>query len=152
MAQTENPAGPRSPYRGPSLTGDKKLVKIAELKNRMKGVESMKRSILRSMYAGLLVISILILPGALRAQQSATQQVDGFSVLGSIVLSVLHVPLKLVTCVGTQATAAVAYTTTYGVPGNYDGGTNGKQIGEVARRSCTGDWIITPRQVATDYQ
>jgi predicted secreted Zn-dependent protease len=118
----------------------------------MKGVQSMKRSILRSMYTGLLVISILIVPGALRAQQSATQQVDGFSVLGSIVLSVLHVPLKLVTCVGTQATAAVAYTTTYGVPGNYDGGTNGKQIGEVARRSCTGDWIITPEQVSKDYQ
>ena len=112
----------------------------------------MKRSILRSMCAGLLVISALAVPGALRAQQSTTQQTDGFSVLGSIVLSVLHVPLKLVTCVGTQATAAVAYTTTYGVPGNYDGGTNGKPIGEVARRSCTGDWIITPRQVATDYQ
>ena len=118
----------------------------------MKGVQSMKRSILRSTCAGLIVMSVLVVPGALRAQQSGTQQVDGFSVLGSILLSVLHVPLKFVTCVGTQATAAVAYTTTYGVPGNYDGGTNGKQIGEVARRSCTGDWIISPRQVAIDYQ
>ena len=105
----------------------------------------MKRSILRSMCAGLLVISALAVPGALRAQQSTTQQTDGFSVLGSVLLSVLHVPFKFVTCVGTQAGAAVAYTATFGVAGNYDGGTNGKQIGEVARRSCTGDWIITPR-------
>ena len=112
----------------------------------------MKRNILRSTFAGLLVISLLAVPGALRAQQSTTHQVDGFSVLGSVLLSVLHVPLKLVTCIGTQTGAAVAYTTTFGVAGNYDGGTNGKQIGEVARRSCTGDWIITPKQVSEDYQ
>ncbi len=34
----------------------------------------------------------------------------------------------------------------------HDGGTNGKQIGEVARKACTGDWIITPEQVSKDYQ
>ena len=118
----------------------------------MKGVQSMKRSILRSMCAGLLVISALAVPGALRAQQSTTQQTDGFSVLGSVLLSVLHFPFKFVTCVGTQTGAAVAYTATFGVAGNYDGGTNGKQIGEVARRSCTGDWVITPEQVSKDYQ
>ena len=112
----------------------------------------MKRRILRSMCAGLLVISALAVPGALRAQQSTMQQTDGFSVLGSVLLSVLHVPFKFVTCVGTQASAVVAYTATFGVAGNYDGGTNGKQIGEVARRSCTGDWIITPEQVSKDYQ
>lgn len=39
----------------------------------------------------------------------------------------------LATCVGTQATAAVAYTPTFGVPGNYDEGTNGKDLGETAR-------------------
>jgi hypothetical protein len=54
--------------------------------------------------------------------------------------------------VGTQATAAVAYVGTYGVEGSYDGGTNGRDIGEVARRSCTGDWIIPPEQVKRDYQ
>ena len=112
----------------------------------------MKRSVLRSIGVGLLVISVLAVPGAPQAQQSATQQTDGFSVLGSILLSVLHIPLKFVTCVGTQTGAAVAYTATFGVAGNYDGGTNGKQIGEVARRSCTGDWIITPEQVSKDYQ
>ena len=118
----------------------------------MKGVESMKRMILRNTCAGLLVISVLAVPGVVRAQQTATQQANGFSVLGSILLSVLHVPLKFVTCVGTQTGAAVAYTATFGVAGNYDGGTNGKEIGEVARRSCTGEWIITPEQVSKDYQ
>jgi hypothetical protein len=118
----------------------------------MKGVQSMKRSILRSVCAAILVLTFLVVPAALQAQQSATHQVDGFSVLGSVLLSVLHVPLKLVTCVGTQTGAAVAYAATFGVAGNYDGGTNGKQIGEVARRSCTGDWIITPEQVSKDYQ
>jgi hypothetical protein len=49
-----------------------------------------------------------------------------FSILGSIVFTTLHLPAKLVTCVGTQATAAVAYTATFGVEGNYDGGTNGR--------------------------
>ena len=112
----------------------------------------MKRRIFRSMCGGLLVLSVLAAPGALRAQQSTTHQTDGFSVLGSVLLSILHVPFKFVTCVGTQTGAAVAYTTTYGVAGNYDGGTNGKEIGEVARRSCTGDWIITPGQVSKDYQ
>lgn len=112
----------------------------------------MKRNIVRGACAGLLLISVLAVPGPLRAQQSTTHQVDGFSVLGSVLLSVLHVPLKLVTCIGTQTGAAVAYTTTFGVAGNYDGGTNGKEIGEVARRSCTGDWIITPEQVSKDYQ
>ena len=111
----------------------------------------MKRTIMR-ISAALLIFTFLTVPAVLRAQQSATHQVDGFSVLGSVLLSVLHIPLKLVTCVGTQAGAAVAYTATFGVPGNYDGGTNGKQIGEVARRSCTGDWIITPEDVSRDYQ
>ena len=112
----------------------------------------MKRSIMRSIYAGLMVLTFLAVPAMLRAQQSATHQVDSFSVLGSILLSALHVPLKLATCVGTQTGAAVAYAATFGVAGNYDGGTNGKQIGEIARRSCTGDWIITPEHVSKDYQ
>ena len=112
----------------------------------------MKKRIVRSVCAGLLAISVLAVPGALRAQQATTRQTDGFSVLGSVLLSILHVPFKFVTCVGTQTGAAVAYTATFGVAGNYEGGTNGKQIGEVAHRSCTGDWIITPEQVKHDYQ
>jgi hypothetical protein len=74
-----------------------------------------------------------------------------FHILGSIVLTTLYLPTKLVTCVGTQATAAVAYTATFGVEGNYDGGTNGRDIGETARRSCTGPWIVRPSQVVRDY-
>jgi hypothetical protein len=112
----------------------------------------MKRSIVCRIGAGLLALIFLTVPAVLRAQESATHQVDGFSILGSILLSALHLPLKLVTCVGTQTGAAVAYAATFGVPGNYEGGTNGKQIGEVARRSCRGDWIVTPEHVSKDYQ
>jgi hypothetical protein len=110
----------------------------------------MKSTIRRAACAGILVLSIMAVSSNSLAQQTGTGN-EGVSVLGSIFLSVLHFPLKLVTCVGTQAGAAVAYTATFGVAGNYDGGSNGKQIGEVARRSCTGDWFITPEQVAKDY-
>jgi hypothetical protein len=99
-----------------------------------------------------LVCGMLASPHMVRAQQSAPQSDDGAFFLGSFLLSVLYFPIKLATCVGTQATAAVAYTATYGVAGNYDGGTNGKDIGEVARRACTGSWIIPPEQVKKDYQ
>ena len=100
----------------------------------------------------LVVCGMLVVPHTVHAQQSAPQGEDGAFFLGSFLLSVLYFPVKLATCVGTQATAAVAYTATYGVPGNFDGGTNGKEIGEVARRSCTGSWIIPPEQVKKDYQ
>jgi hypothetical protein len=112
----------------------------------------MKNKAVRIILVGLLVTGVVAAPGLLHAQQSTSQSVDGLSIVGSVLLSVLHVPLKLLTCVGTQTGAALAYTSTFGVAGNYDGGTNGKQIGEVANRSCTGDWIITPAQVHTDYQ
>ncbi|MGH7827941.1 MAG: hypothetical protein ACREQ7_22540 [Candidatus Binatia bacterium] len=112
----------------------------------------MKRGIVHMVCGGLLALVIMVVPMNSRAQQTTTGQVDGFSVLGSVFLSVLHVPLKLATCVGTQAVAAIAYTATFGVAGNYDGGTNGKQIGEVASRSCSGAWFITPEQVSKDYR
>ena len=80
------------------------------------------------------------------------QRRPGFiHILGSVVFTALHLPLKIVTCAGTQVTAAVAYTATFGVEGNYDGGTNGRDIGETARRSCTGSWIVRPSQVVRDY-
>ena len=93
---------------------------------------------------------ILVLSAPSLAAQASAQGDDGFAYLGSFFLSLLHAPLKLATCVGTQAVSAVAYTATYGVPGNYDGGTNGREIGEVARKSCTG-WLISPDQVKKDY-
>jgi hypothetical protein len=109
----------------------------------------MKR-ILR-LFMAVLVFSILAVPTTSNSQQGPMKEDDGAFYLGSILLSVLHFPLKLATCVGTQAGAAVAYTATYGVAGNYDGDTNGKDIGEVARKSCTGTWFITPEQVKKDY-
>jgi hypothetical protein len=110
----------------------------------------MKRKLMRIISATLLIVAVA-LPTTSRAQQSSEREDNGVFVLGSILLSILHVPMKLVTCVGTQVTAAAAYTATYGVEGHYDGGTNGKDIGETARRSCKGDWIITPSQVRADY-
>jgi len=84
------------------------------------------------------------------ARAASSQDSDGPAIFGSIFLSVLNFPFKLATCVGTQAVSAVAYTATYGVQGNYNGGTNGRDIGEVARKSCTG-WLITPDEVKKDY-
>jgi len=111
----------------------------------------MKPKIIARLLAAILFLSTIAAPTIGRTEEAATQQGDGGYVLGSIFLSILYLPIKLVTCVGTNAGAAIAYTATYGVPGNYDGGTNGKDIGEVARRSCTGDWIIPPQQLKRDY-
>ncbi|MEX0806861.1 MAG: hypothetical protein WD688_26600 [Candidatus Binatia bacterium] len=113
----------------------------------------MKHKIYSILTAALLILSFVAAPSISMAQEK-TQRVARpgfFSILGSIVFTTLHVPLKAVTCVGTQATAAVAYTGTFGVEGHYDGGTNGKDIGETARRSCTGSWIVRPSQVVRDY-
>jgi hypothetical protein len=113
--------------------------------------------------ATVLVLSLLLAASVSPAEELAQQQDlasysatqsrrPGFvHVLGSIVFTTLHFPAKLVTCVGTQAVAATAYTGTFGVEGNYAGGTNGREIGEVARRSCIGSWIVTPSQVVRDY-
>jgi hypothetical protein len=100
--------------------------------------------------AAILAVAIFAAPMTTRAQSSG-QEDNGAFFLGSLLFSIIHVPYKLVTCAATQASSAVFYTTTYGVRGHYDGDTNGKDIGETARRSCTGDWIITPEQVKKDY-
>ncbi len=83
--------------------------------------------------------------------QDSAEEPGFFAGLGSIVFSVLLIPTKLVTCLGTQASAAAFYVGTYDVKGAYDGGTNGRDIGETARRSCTGSWVVSPQQVARDY-
>jgi len=110
----------------------------------------MKNKTLAKIAATTLAIAIVTAPGIGSAQQAAQEESSPF-VLGSILLSILHIPVKLVTCVGAQATGAVAYAATYGVEGHYDGGTNGRDIGETARRSCTGDWVIPASQVRKDY-
>jgi hypothetical protein len=109
----------------------------------------MKRRLISGISAVVLATAILA-PGIGRAQ-SSTDGDSGVFVIGSVLLSIIHVPLKLATCAGTQVSSAVFYTATYDVPGYYGGGTNGRDIGETARRSCTGEWIITPQQVKKDY-
>lgn len=106
----------------------------------------------------LLIAAILLLSFAATPSISMAQQADErtarpgfFSVLGSIVFTPVHVVSKAITCAGTQVVSGVAYVGTFGVEGHYDGGTNGKDIGETARRSCTGSWIVRPSQVARDY-
>jgi hypothetical protein len=98
-----------------------------------------------------LAVAIITTPGIGSAQQ-ATQQEGGSGafIFPSILLSILKFPMTLVTCVGTQVTAAAAYTATYRVEGSYDGGTNGRDIGETARKSCTA-WFVTPSQMRQDY-
>jgi len=110
----------------------------------------MKRRLISGISAVVLATAILA-PTIGRAQSSTQEDTGGVFVLGSVLLSIIHVPLKLVTCAGTQVSSAVFYTATYDVPGYYGGGTNGRDIGETARRSCTGEWIITPQQVKKDY-
>ena len=109
----------------------------------------MSKKTLSKVASTALTLTILTVPGISSAQQ-AREESSPF-VLGSILLSILHIPVKLVTCVGAQVTGAAAYAGTYGVLGHYDGGTNGRDIGETARRSCTGDWIVPASQVRRDY-
>ena len=99
----------------------------------------------------ILILGLLVTPSPVGAQQAGSGE-DAVFYLGSGMLSLLHIPLKLVTCGTTQVLTTVAYVTTYGVPGNFEGGTNGRQIGEVARRSCVGGWAIPVDQVKADYQ
>ena len=111
----------------------------------------MRKKTLSTVASTALAFTILTVPGISSAQQAAAREENSPFVLGSILLSIIHIPVKLVTCVGAQVTGAAAYAGTYGVLGHYDGGTNGRDIGETARRSCTGDWIIPASQVRKDY-
>lgn len=111
----------------------------------------MKKAVVTTVSALVLLAGLAIMPVAAAAQQPASQQEDAVYWAGSFVLSLLHLPLKLVTCAGTQATAAVAYVATYRVEGNYWGGTNGREIGEIARRTCTGPWVVLFDDVKNDY-
>lgn len=101
----------------------------------------------------VLVLGLLIAPNLARAQaQPAGSGDDAVFYAGSFLFSLFYLPIKLVTCIGTQVLADTAYIATYQVPGNYDGGTNGKDIGQIVRGACTTPWVITPDQVKTDYQ
>jgi hypothetical protein len=115
---------------------------------------SMKKPLYLLVGAALLATGLLIPTSPSVAQETGApgQRRPGFfHILGSILLTPPLLVVKTVTCVGTQVTAAVPYVATYGVEGGYDGGTNGRDIGETARRSCTGSWIVRPSQVVRDY-
>ena len=124
----------------------------------------MERKLFAASVAGLLLASFLtgVRPAVAEeelmeadsrpAASRPAQRRPGFQhILGSIIFTALFTPTKVVQCVVGQIGAAVAYTHTFGVEGNYQGGTNGKEIGEVGRLSCTGSWIIRPSQLVRDY-
>jgi len=114
----------------------------------------MKNKIIAKIAATTLALVLVSAPGIGSAQQAAQEESssgrNGPFIFPSILLSILKFPQTLVTCVATQVTAAAAYTATYRVEGAYDGGTNGRDIGETARRSCTA-WFVTPSQMREDY-
>jgi hypothetical protein len=101
---------------------------------------------------GIALLALSVAPSSVSAQQAVSQEPGVHHYAGSVILSVFYLPLKLVTCVGTQVVAGTAYIATYQVPGSYEGGTNGKNIGEVASGSCSGAWVISPEQVQRDYR
>lgn len=113
----------------------------------------MKRGTIAFLAAAFLVLTLLAPARQGFAGQSGqnAEEPGFFAGLGSIVFSALLIPTKLVTCLGTQASAAAFYVATYDVKGAYDERTNGRDIGETARRSCTGSWVVSPEQVARDY-
>ena len=111
----------------------------------------MKRHFGKTVSSIALASALFAAPALTFAQDSGKQEDNGIFYVGSFLLSVLHVPTKLVTCAWTQTTAAAFYVGTFGVKGHYDEDTNGRDIGETARLSCMGDWIITPDQVKKDY-
>jgi len=41
---------------------------------------------------------------------------------------------------------------TNGVPGNFEGGTNQKEIAQIARAACVVPWVVPFEQVKEDYQ
>jgi hypothetical protein len=98
----------------------------------------------------IILCAMLAAPPVARAQPA--QQDDAVYYVGSFLFNIIRIPLKIVGCVSTQVATTAAYVGTYGVEGNYEGGTNGKQIGEVARGVCSGNWIIPAEQVKKDYE
>jgi hypothetical protein len=105
--------------------------------------------------AALLAGSLLISANPSMAEEAdapAQRRPGFFHILGSILLTPAHLLFKAATCYSTQAAATAPYVLTYGVEGAYEGGTNGRDIGETATRACTGSWIVRPSQLARDYR
>ena len=106
----------------------------------------MHNKVARITCAALLAVAMLSIPSISRAEDNPV------NIFGSILLTVLNIPVKVVTCLGAQSLTIPAYVLTNGVEGNYEGGTNGRQIKEVGYGSCAGHWIITPEQLQKDSE
>jgi hypothetical protein len=106
----------------------------------------------RKLLVGLCVFALIFGLLITSVTSQAAEEDGAFYVLGSGLFSLLYLPIKLTTCVGTQTIATFAYVSTYNVPGNFEGGTNGKDIGEVAREACSVPWFISADQVKEDYE
>jgi len=100
----------------------------------------------------LAVLTLIALLFVASPSQAQSQEEDAAFQVGSLLLNILHVPFKLATCVTSQVAGAAFYVGTYGVEGNYFGGTNGREIGENASGGCKGQWIIRSEDVKRDYQ
>jgi len=98
-----------------------------------------------------LVFGLLTVPLSAMAQDKTTTGAKVGRVFASIFLSVFYIPIRFVTCVGTQAVVAPAYLITGDVPGNFKGGTNRKEIAEVSKEACRSMWVVTPTQLRKDY-
>jgi len=110
----------------------------------------MSQRIMVGFVALILGLSLLTFPA--NAAQSAESQEDAGYYAGSFLFSIIFLPLKVVSCAATGIAAGTAYIATYGVPGNYDGGTNGRDVAEVSRGMCSTPWVVTHEQVKKDYQ
>ena len=99
-----------------------------------------------------LFFSLLLSPSLAVAEQSGSEEEDAIYYVGSAVLSLIHFPMKLTSCVGTSAVVGVAYVTVYQVPGGFEGDITGEELGEVASEACTGSWIVASSRVRDDDQ
>lgn len=106
--------------------------------------------------AGICVIGLilaLLVPSLVQAQDATPEEGNtAYYAVGSVFLSLLYLPIKLVTCVSVQTVTTPIYLFTNRVPGNFEGGTNGKEIAEIGRASCVSPWVVPFDQVKEDYQ
>lgn len=112
----------------------------------------MKRRIVSKICNLGLLFSLLLPPYLAVAQPSNSEDEDVIYYVGSTVLSLIHIPMKLTSCVGTSVITGIAYATLYQVPGGFEEGTTGKEIGEVAREACSGSWLVASSRAKEDYQ
>lgn len=112
----------------------------------------MIKKIAAAVCAAVFVLSLVLAFTSRGFSAEPAPQDDAAFRFGSIILSIFYLPVKLVTCVGGQVGTGALYVLTYGVPGNFDGGTNGKELGDIAKRSCAGPWVIGAKQVKEDYE